>query len=188
MAESLNLKLKKALRDKKNSRRYLALLLCLSLIVGFGTVTALTHEGEALTHQKKVLECSYVAPTGEGYAGYCAHVHNDDCYDANGQLVCPLPEIEAHYHTDACWKTEKELVCGLGESAGHVHTDSCYARGEELICGLEETEGHTHGHDCYVWYTDLVCGQYVYPEHWHDDNCYNWYTDLVSGLEERRAM
>ena len=184
MAEFLNQQVKKVVKAKRNYKRYLALLLCLSMLVGLGTVAALTQKGEALTHKKKVLDCSFTPATGEGYAGYVAHVHNDDCYDAKGQLLCTLPEIPAHYHTDACWETVKETVCGLEESAGHVHTEDCYARGEELVCGLAETEGHTHSDDCYAWYTDLTCGEVEYPEHWHGDDCYSWTTELICGLEE----
>ena len=184
MAEFLNQQVKKVVKAKRNYKRYLALLLCLSMLVGLGTVAALTQKGEALTHKKKVLDCSFTPATGEGYAGYVAHVHNDDCYDAKGQLLCTLPEIPAHYHTDACWETVKETICGLEESAGHVHTEDCYARGEELVCGLAETEGHTHSDDCYAWYTDLTCGEVEYPEHWHGDDCYSWTTELICGLEE----
>lgn len=184
MAEFLNQQVKKVVKAKRNYKRYLALLLCLSMLVGLGTVAALTQKGEALTHKKRVLDCSFTPVTGEGYAGYVAHVHNDDCYDAKGQLLCTLPEIPAHYHTDACWETVKEIGCGLEESAGHVHTENCYARGEDLICGLAETEGHAHSDDCYAWYTDLTCGQAEYPEHWHNDDCYSWTTEQTCGLEE----
>ena len=103
----MNRELKKLLSAKKQYKRYVALLLCLSLMVGLATFSALTRKGEALTHQKRVLECAWKPTEGEAYADYCAHTHNDDCYNEQGILVCPLPEIPAHYHTDACWETVK---------------------------------------------------------------------------------
>ena len=59
MAEFLNQQVKKVVKAKRNYKRYLALLLCLSMLVGLGTVAALTQKGEALTHKKKVLDCSF---------------------------------------------------------------------------------------------------------------------------------
>ena len=139
----LNQSLKNIQKARRNGRRYVAVLLCLSIIVGLGTFSLLSKEGEALTHQKKVLDCP-VVQSGEAVA----HVHNEDCYDSDGNLVCLLPEIAAHVHTEDCFQTVEELVCGLEENPGHVHTEDCYALTDELVCGLEGSEGHFHTDDC----------------------------------------
>ncbi len=149
MDELTSRKLKALHINRKNGRRYLALLLCLSMVIGLCTASLLTRVGEAQTYQKKVLECPYAGEV-------CAHLHNEDCYDRDGKLVCPLPELEAHYHTEDCYETVSELTCGLEESAGHIHTENCYALSDELICGLEESEGHSHSDDCYAWNTEYV--------------------------------
>ena len=176
----LNQSLKNIQKARRNGRRYVAVLLCLSIIVGLGTFSLLSKEGEALTHQKKVLDCP-VVQSGEAVA----HVHNEDCYDSDGNLVCLLPEIAAHVHTEDCFQTVEELVCGLEENPGHVHTEDCYALTDELVCGLEESEGHFHTDDCYLWYTDYVCGQGDDPDHIHDDTCLGLVRgDLICELEE----
>ena len=178
MDELLNRQVKNIQKARQKAKGYVALLLCLSIMVGLGTFSALSKEGEALTHQKRVLACPYEA-------GQVAHVHNADCYDADENLVCPLTEIEAHTHSDACFEERTETVCGLEESAGHAHTDACYALTDELICGLEESEGHWHTDDCYLWYTDYVCGLGDDPDHMHDDSCLGLVRgELICGLEE----
>ena len=178
MDELINRKLRALQANRKNGKRYLAFVLSLCMMMGLGTAALLTRNGVAQTYQKKVLVCPYAG-------GVYAHVHNEDCYDETGKLVCPLPELEAHYHTEACYETVKELSCGLEESEGHSHTDACYTLSDELLCGLEESEGHKHTDECYAWYTDIVCGLGEDPDHIHDESCQGLLRgELICPLEE----
>lgn len=59
---------------------------------------------------------------GEGDGG---HIHNDGCYDENGELTCTLSESAGHQHTFLCYGTW-ELTCGLEE---HTHSDQCTPAG-----------------------------------------------------------
>ena len=144
------------LRDKKRHKHWIALFLCLAMIVSLATESILTLPGVALTRQVRVLDCPYE------HAGYTvAHTHNDDCYDSDGYLVCPLPEVEVHVHDDSCYAQETVLVCGQDEYEGHWHDETCYDEEGNLICGLEESEGHYHTDDCYETYINYdypICG------------------------------
>ena len=172
------------LRDRGRHKRWLALVLCLALLSGLGTTAMLTYTGQTLTYQKKVLDCTYTAPQGPGYAGYSAHVHNEDCYD-NGELVCPLPEIPAHYHSDACYRTDTHLVCTLEENDGHVHSEACWGQERGALVCTDESEEHEHSDDCYEWNPVLVCGQEEGAgAHHHGESCYETTRTLVCGLDE----
>ena len=211
MGESLERQVNTLLHDRKAHKRRVAMFLCLAILVGLGTTAVLRETGVAMTHTEKVLDCQLELPSGEGYADYVVHVHNDDCYDADGNLVCQLPEIPAHVHTEDCYTTERILICGQEEAGGHVHTDACYTRVRgELLCGQEESEGHQHTeacytkvrgelictdeseeHEhsdaCYAWSNELSCGQEERQGHSHSDDCYAWSTELTCGQEEGAA-
>ena len=121
MASTVQNQASSILRTKKNHKRWLAIVICLAVVVAIGTVAVLTMPGVAMTHQDKVLDCPYED------AGYpVAHTHNDDCYDGEGNLVCGLPELEEHVHDAPCYTQEQRLICGLEESAAHTHDESCY--------------------------------------------------------------
>ena len=154
----------KFLKKRRNTRRWIAVVLCLALIVTSGTFGALTRHGSALTGAEQVLACTYenhvhgeecYNEAGElvcGYADYCVHVHNESCYDSEGNLVCPLPEIEAHVHDESCYVDEEQLICGMEENEIHQHTDDCYdIELGDLVCELEE---HVHDDSCYELITE----------------------------------
>ncbi|MBQ9330234.1 MAG: hypothetical protein IJ221_04525, partial [Oscillibacter sp.] len=187
MEEFLKNSVLSRLLHEQKKRKYMAAILFVLALVSFLQTTAiLTRKGEALSKKNMVLECHYHVQTGEGYAGYVVHVHNEDCYDAEGTLVCELPEIPAHVHDESCWRTEEVLVCTLEESDGHVHDEDCYGlvRGD-LICGLEAADGHTHDESCYSLVRgDLTCGLEEDEEHQHTDDCYEWIEELTCGLKE----
>ena len=125
---------------------------------------------------------------GESLEGAAViHTHDAQCYDRNGDLVCPLPELEAHVHDEDCYRETEVLSCGL-EETGHIHDQTCYTsiRGE-LACELEEEEGHSHGSECYETSEDLVCYLEEGGEHTHDDSCYESEEFLVCDLEEREG-
>ena len=131
----------------KNNRnkRIWAVILCAAMFASLLPVSAFAEEAPAA--QKLILDCPYAAEGAERVA----HVHNEDCYDENGELVCPLPVILPHEHTDDCYEYVTELVCGLEETDGHIHGPECYEPVRELACGREEiTEEHVHGPGCFV--------------------------------------
>lgn len=182
----------KFLQDKKKYKRWLAVFVCLAVVVGFATTAALKMRGKAMTHDERVLNCKLqVHQHAEtcydqekniicGYADYVVHKHNDDCYDPhNGNLVCALPEVEAHQHTDECYQEQQALACGLEESEGHQHTEECRTKEQgELTCQAEE---HTHTEECQAEDGAFSCGK---EEHTHADECYQWTETLTCGQEE----
>ena len=205
MESSLLKQVNKILRDKERHRKWISVVLCLAIFVSLGTAAVFSLSGIAMTHQEKVLDCSYEAPTGDDWVGYAAHIHNDDCRDADGVLVCPLEEVVPHVHDASCYTTVSVLSC-TQDTEGHKHDESCYeqVRGE-LTC-TEESEPHVHGegcyepvrgelictddsvdheHDdnCYAWHEELTCTLETEP-HEHTDACYAWTPELVCGLEE----
>ncbi len=192
--------LKNLLTERRHARRLAAALIPLALLVGILTFAFFRSTAQTKTHTVRVLECHA--------SGVLAHTHNDDCYDEDGRLVCPLPERPAHTHTDACYTLERVLSCGKEEGEAHTHSDDCYTDEETLICGKEESEGHTHTEDCYEEVTEPVCGmeegagghehtdacyekvrgeltcENDDPEHEHSDDCYEWTEELACGMEE----
>ena len=185
------------LKEKKTYRRWLAVFLCLALIVTGGTVGALKMQGQALSHKEKVLVCQAEAhqhtdecrnAEGElicGQADYLVHAHNDDCYDSNGQLVCALPEVKRHEHTDECFEEQEILICMQKENPGHQHDESCYTkvRGEQICESTEE--GHEHTDECYTWTEELTCGiAGGEGAHIHTDECYKTEKVLTCGQLE----
>ena len=176
MMESL---LKRIEKNRKEHRRWIALILCLSMVVSLGIFSGLRKDAIAKTYTSVVLECPYMADD----APQVVHTHNDDCYDEYGNLACTLPELEAHTHGDDCYTEVKSLVCGLEENPGHVHSDACYFTQTSLVCGLEESEGHQHTEDCYTLERgDLIC-ENTDEDHEHTDDCFAWNEVLTCGLE-----
>ena len=107
------------LLSAKRHTRYIGILACLALVVAFGVTMGLRRNGRAATVTQTVLDCH--AASG------VAHSHNADCYDADGNLVCPLQERELHVHDDACYDEEGNLVCGKEEvTEEHVHGAGCF--------------------------------------------------------------
>ncbi|MBQ9249523.1 MAG: hypothetical protein IJ179_04050 [Oscillospiraceae bacterium] len=178
----------KELNKKRRRHRGLAVaLLCLSVLVIAGIYSIFSRSAIAMTRKVTVLDCSYTAPVGVGYAGYAIHIHNEDCYDEDGALVCPLPEIYPHVHNADCYEISTVLSCGQQEAPGHVHDDSCYTtvRGE-LSCGLEESEEHVHSDACYEWRRELSCSlDEGEGGHQHSDACYTTTARQVCGQQEK---
>lgn len=123
------------------------------------------------------------------------HTHDDLCYQ-DGELVCPLEEIEIHSHTADCYTEDETLVC---ESGGHVHSDDCYSTVSELSCTIPEQEGHSHDEGCYgsvlacaeehehmdaCYASEMTCGLQESEEHTHTDSCYTNTQELTCGQEE----
>ncbi|MBR3275454.1 MAG: VWA domain-containing protein [Eubacterium sp.] len=121
MADFLSDKFNKLMTTKKNNKKRNLFVIILAVIVAAGTVAGVHYNGVAMSHKDKVLTCS-VAESGTPVA----HTHNSDCYDADGNLVCTLPEAEAHTHTEDCYDEEGNLICGMQELPVHVHSDACF--------------------------------------------------------------
>ena len=179
MGESLLKQIAGMLKRIRTERRWLAGMAVLSLLVIIAAVGGVRLHGVARTYQKKVLECTYTAPVGPGYAGYAIHVHNSDCCDENGILICPLPQIMEHRHTDGCLVSARNLICPYEEN--HVHTDACWQSGHILSCGLPEDHIHTDA----CWMVNIVLGCGREEDHIHTDACYSAVRgELICGLEE----
>lgn len=189
-------------RAYKNHRRRQKGFAILAAVVVFCTVYALvlpavtlektclveehTHTRECYTQITSVsvtkLQCtaqvhSHSADCGSscGYADYFIHTHDSSCYDAQGQLCCPLPQIREHIHGEECYYVPE----------GHTHTEDCYARQQgELICDLPQEEGHTHGEECRDEEGNLICQLEECPGHTHGEECYNWTEALTCPLQE----
>ncbi len=108
---------------------------------------------------ERSLACSVM-----GEAAVFAHVHNELCYNTQGELLCALEEKILHTHTDECY-------------TAHEHTEICFE--STVVCPLEETEEHTHGDDCYEIASEpscdekpvLSCGREALQLHRHDEVC-----------------
>ena len=158
----------RAVRSRKSRRENARLLAVLAVFVVLAVAGITMQGGHAMTHEERVLDCPVAAD------GTVAHAHNEDCYDADGILVCQLPEVELHTHDESCYTEEQVLTCGLEEGEGaHYHDESCYDEGGNLVCGLEESDGHVHTDDCYEITRTLTCGkEEVTEEHVHGQGCF----------------
>ena len=184
------------LRQKMQRRRNV-LFLFLAVLVTAGIGGLFHRPAVAKTYQVMVLTCTAEAPVGPGYAGYFVHTHNDDCFDEDGYLVCPLTEIEAHAHDESCYSVTTTLSCTIPESDGHQHTEACYTlvRGD-LTCEestepvLDEegnvlAEGHVHTDECFAWTEELSCGLAEGEgAHRHDVGCFEYVTSLTCDKPE----
>lgn len=168
----------KILRDKKMYQRWLAIFMCLALVVTSGTLTALKLTGQAWTGTEQVYACTYTP-----------HQHTEQCYDAEGKLVCGYSDLVLHTHDARCYDSEGSLICTMEELEEHSHTSECYTEVKTLICTEEEHEAipaHKHSDECYTTETveqkDLTCGleeganaveaQPAVEGHHHTDACY----------------
>jgi len=190
-------KTRELLKAKRRHGWYLAVMLVLAVLVTVGVGGLFHQPAVAKTYQVTALTCTAEAPVGPGYAGYFVHKHNEDCFNGNGNLVCPLPEIKAHVHDETCYTTTAVQTCGLAESDGHQHTEACYTRVQgDLICKqstepvLDEAgnvlaEGHVHTDECFAWTEELTCGmEEGEGAHHHNDSCFEYVTSLSCGMPE----
>ena len=135
---SIRSRIAKRRRSQQLFRSRMPLFAALGALIVVGVAIILMQNGMAAQHEEIVLDCHYI--------GEVAHTHDKSCYNADGDLVCPLRERELHTHTDDCY--ERQLICGQEESDEHTHTDACYKN--VLICGKEElTDEHIHGDGCF---------------------------------------
>lgn len=111
------------------------------------------------------------------------HSHADLCYDADGELICSLPQILPHSHSSDCYAQNSVIVCEIPEAESHTHDDSCYESAAEPLCGLSDAI-HTHDDSCYSITDTVICGLTEEPAHCHDSSCYEAAQDPLCGLSE----
>ena len=133
------------LRSREIHRKWIVVFLLLAILVTAGVSAALHKTGVAAVYTKRILQCPYAEMSGQ-----VAHNHAADCYDADGNLVCPLQELAAHTHTPECYTGQRTLICDLEEDENHVHSDACYEIQQVLICEKQELEEHVHDADCFI--------------------------------------
>ncbi len=191
MEEKLSEQVERCLKAHGRRKRRSRALRVLALVVVFVTVymlivpaVTLSNETtcgmEAHTHDESCYELKMVAPQAEMICGaendadIVIHLHDEYCYDAEGSLICALPEIEGHTHDGDCYQEQQELTCSEAQEQGHTHSDACYARDRgELNCALAEGEGHVHSEDCYtITGGELICTEAESEGHSHDSGCY----------------
>lgn len=91
-----------------------------------------------------------------GQPEFALHLHDTWCYDADGNLVCMLPQ---YWH-----EMRRVKICGDVES--HVHNEGCYER--RLICGYGAAPDLSDG------LSDVLSDDDgVLLEHVHDESCYD---------------
>lgn len=148
----------------------------------FKTVELTPEEVAALENGAKlhIHEDSCYDEEGNLICGHDAnHVHMPQCYDDAGKLICGYGTA-VHVHEDKCYDEEKNLICGY-ETAEHPHDESCYDAEGNLQCGYE-TAAHVHEDSCYDEEGNVICG-YEAASHVHEDSCYDAEGNLICGYE-----
>lgn len=120
------------IQKRKKRRRFAAAFGCLAVVAAVGTGYALKRNGTAVNYEYRELICTYEV-----------HEHTEECYDAEGKLICGKADYVIHVHNDDCYDKDGELVCTLPEIEAHQHEESCFEEMPVLICekeGIEENE------------------------------------------------
>lgn len=115
--------------------------------------------------------------------GATLHVHTDECYDEEGNLICGH-EV-THLHQLECYDEDGNLICGFGgeETPKHEHDANCYDEEGNLICGNEDAKDHEHDANCYDEDGNLTCEYQGVEDHEHDATCYDEEGSLICGYE-----
>ena len=132
------------------------------------------------------------------------HIHSENCFDPEGQLICALEE---HTHDDACLTdipedpaeeptepTSEPDAIYVCETEAHAHDEACFDPEGQLICTLEE---HTHDDACLMDIPEDPAEEPTEPaldsdviyiceteEHIHDEFCYDVSGNLICILTE----
>jgi len=114
-----------------------------------------------------------------GYADFYVHEHDASCFDAEGELLCCLPELKAHIHTEECFAA---APAPEPAAESHQHEASCYSR--SLICQEEEGVPHLHTEDCFREESRLICPLEEEEGHLHEALCFDEAGLLICELEE----
>lgn len=125
-------------RSEKNRLRLHVGLTVVAIVAALALVVVWLTGGFAPLQKKRVLNCQVVGPV--------VHTHNKDCFDGQGKLVCPLPELEKHVHTDACYSDTGVLTCAKVEAtAEHEHGAECFTEASAQSSEGEEAGFTTDG-------------------------------------------
>ena len=196
MKSLISKQVERFLREQKNYKRWLAVFLCLAVVVTLGTTAALKYKGIAVTGDADAAQEMHMEQTGEAQTvaseevpeGMRRHVHTDACYEERKVLVCEEGKAEAGDAADAGTDAGSAEGSGdTGTAGGHHHSDSCYeVTGGELVCGKEE---HTHDDSCHTGGGEtLTCGKEegegATDGHQHSDSCYGEDGELTCGKDE----
>ena len=93
-----------------------------------------------------------------GQADYVYHTHDANCYDADGNLICKLPEVKPgdegvapqHTHVLSCYEYGPHGENALQMGWVTMNPDGTLTGGEEhLICDQVEVKTHQHTADCF---------------------------------------
>lgn len=198
-------RLEKFSKRKQKKQSWHRLVICMAVLVAFFTIKTLILPAVALESPKCGLEehshsdeC-YEWITAENSDDVVCnldtlqtHVHEDSCFDENGNIICGYADFVVHAHEDICYDEEGNLRCELEEIKVHEHDGSCYADVPEdtdsvhspsdadeiveteqnQICAKEEIVLHTHTKDCRNEEGVLNCEQLEIREHQHTAECF----------------
>ena len=189
MKSLISKQVERFLREQKNYKRWLAVFLCLAVVVTIGTAAALKYKGIAVTTDNEEVEVHMEDASASGDTK-TAHVHTDACYEEKKVLICEAGKAEqGHVHDDSCYSVSggtEELTCDKEE---HSHDDSCYTT-ETVSETVSHVETDEEGNETTVEETveheekKLTCGK---EEHTHGSDCYSvsgGEKTLTCGLEE----
>lgn len=106
------------------------------------------------------------------------HIHTEECYTYEKELLCDKTDEIIHEHNEDCYKEENVLICEeeTEQVIVHEHNDECYKQENILTC-KEETEQvitHEHIETCYNENNELICTELTEQTitHEHNDTCY----------------
>ena len=115
MNDFLSRDVKKFQKRRAHRRVWHSVLTVLASVVVFATTYALilpaitmtavhVHDESCYTQvtttEKEILACPVLTEDGL----VVVHRHDSRCYDEDGMLACPLPELAAHTHTADCYE------------------------------------------------------------------------------------
>ncbi|MBO5127073.1 MAG: hypothetical protein J6D10_05830, partial [Clostridia bacterium] len=87
------------------------------------------------------------------------HVHEDDCFDSDGNIICGYADFVVHSHGEFCFNENGDLICELPEILVHTHNEDCFA-------APEEAETHEHTENCFTLQKgELLCDTEEYAGH-----------------------
>ncbi|MBR2257107.1 MAG: Cna B-type domain-containing protein [Blautia sp.] len=162
---------------------------------------------EEHTHTDSCYQISYQripdCPYAEQHEGVLVlHKHDENCYDTDGQLICPLPEIEGHVHTAECYDgSEADFFSaspegGFGADLSFEAADAFTSETDDefspasapyVSCGKAELIEHAHTPECFDDFGNLICGKPMAIAHQHTDECFRYEEGpkvLACGKEE----
>jgi LPXTG-motif cell wall-anchored protein len=156
--------IKNRIKDKSRRKRYICLLLCLSMLVATGVIWELRLTGISMTS------------TDEPTCGLQEHTHTADCYDADGNLICGLQE---HTHTAACYSDSTADV----ESADVWEATLPQKTGvqaDDLVAAAKSQLGYQESTKNYAVSDDGAIMGYTRYGAWYGNPCGAWSAMFVS--------